>query len=389
MNISVVGQGKLGLALSLHLESLGLNVLGIEKDKDLIEDLKQRSVETFEPGVKSMLRNSKRYEVISDLDLQSIDLRSDFDLILICINTSDLMSDHRGSFDRSHLTKLFFSLVKNFNQYYESNGKDYDYFHVPIILISTVPVGYCDWIIKKLPCLKLIYHPLFIAQGSILSDLRDPDLVLIGSSDPELPKSVFEFFSTIYHEDIPRKIMSYKEAELTKLIINSYLCAKITFANIIGNLCETMGVSSSKVLSAVGTDKRIGHKCLKHGLPIGGACLPTDLNCLIRNAGSAGSGGESAAQLLGSVKRSDRDHLDHLVDQYLKMNLDVYMFTDVGYKPGVPLLDNSPKLKIVGELLKYGKKVVIEDSEYVIEQIRKMELSDSDNLIVKVKILYN
>src|SRR5204863_8964925 len=121
------------------------------------------------------------------------------------------------------------------------------------------------------------YNPEFIALGNVINGLLEPDLVLIGESDPESGAALEELYKR-YNRNAPRIArMSIASAELTKISVNSYITMKISFTNQLRLIAERFPKADIKrILDAIETDTRIGKKYQRAGLSFGGPCCPGD-----------------------------------------------------------------------------------------------------------------
>src|SRR5207244_1967991 len=121
------------------------------------------------------------------------------------------------------------------------------------------------------------YNPEFIALGNVINGLREPDLVLIGESDPKSGATLEALYKK-YNRSSPNIArMSIISAELTKIAVNSFITMKISFTNQLRMIAEQFPKADINViLDAIGTDTRIGKKYLRAGLSFGGPCFPRD-----------------------------------------------------------------------------------------------------------------
>ena len=126
----------------------------------------------------------------------------------------------------------------------------------------------------------ITYNPHFIAQGTTIKNLENPDFILIGS-DSKKGKKLVSFYKKIYKNKVKISLLRTKEAEIVKISINSYITTKITFSNFISEVCEnTKNVDASLVLNAIGRDHRIGNSYLGVGTKYSGPCFPRDNKAL-------------------------------------------------------------------------------------------------------------
>src|SRR5207237_4321722 len=133
------------------------------------------------------------------------------------------------------------------------------------------------------------YNPEFIALGNVVKGLLEPDMVLIGESDPESGAALEQLYRK-YNRNSPRIArMSIVSAELTKISVNSYITMKISFTNQLRMIAEQFPKANiHTILEAIGSDSRIGQKYLRAGLSFGGPCFPRDNRLLAYTARQAG-----------------------------------------------------------------------------------------------------
>ena len=159
------------------------------------------------------------------------------------------------------------------------------------------------------------------------------------------------------------------EAEIVKISINGYITTKLSYANMISDLCDTIGANKSHVLAAIGSDSRIGHKYFKPGYSFGGPCFPRDTRalklCLDKE--------RITSDLLAATTTYNQEHIRFQAQQLLAHNLDQYVFEDVCYKEGskIPIIEESAKLKIAHILATHGKHVIVRDEIQLVREVMK------------------
>jgi UDPglucose 6-dehydrogenase len=117
----------------------------------------------------------------------------------------------------------------------------------------------------------LCYSPEFIALGTVIRDLLNPDMLLIGESDRRAGDVLESLYQRICDNAPPVARMSFVEAEITKLAVNSFITMKITFANLLARISEcSAGANVDVITRALGLDGRIGAKYLTGALSYGG-----------------------------------------------------------------------------------------------------------------------
>ena len=148
-----------------------------------------------------------------------------------------------------------------------------------ITVTSTVNPGDCDKMINKHlknKNISLVYSPEFIALGSVLQDMLNPEIVLLGGNDDQALDRVFSIYTRLYNSYPEYHRLSFLEAEVAKISVNSFVTTKISFANMIGSYVEKKTqdrTSAQRVLNAIGGDTRIGRKYFKYGTSFGGPCF--------------------------------------------------------------------------------------------------------------------
>ncbi|TYB79038.1 nucleotide sugar dehydrogenase [Bizionia myxarmorum] len=138
---------------------------------------------------------------------------------------------------------------------------------------------------------QILSNPEFLAEGTAVQDLLNPDRVLIGGEESEEGKEAMEALVAIYESWIPReRILTTNvwSSELSKLVANAFLAQRVSSINAISELCEVTGANVGEVSRAIGMDSRIGPKFLKASVGFGGSCFQKDILNLVYIAKSYG-----------------------------------------------------------------------------------------------------
>jgi UDPglucose 6-dehydrogenase len=344
MKIGVIGAGRLGICFALLCEAAGYDVLVSDIREDYVQGLNERKIVTNEPEVENLLRVAKNFRATTN-NKEVID---ECDLIYTLVATPSLPD---GSYDVSSV----WDVVECFD-----GVKKKKYF---VVGCTTNP-GDCDEFSKKLPTnIDVFYNPEFIAQGSIVNDLRTADMVLLGTNPFRDNDNVISEIRKLYEKiQTTRAIvcsMSTTAAEITKIAINCFLTTKISYANMLGDVLHHSGCGDevSAVLSAVGTDSRIGRKYLGYGFGYGGPCLPRDNRSFAAFAKKVG-----LEYNLGTVTDEiNNQHATFICDYYEKINTDkkAFYFEYITYKKGTDILTESQQYRLCTDLLDRGCSVYI------------------------------
>lgn len=354
MKIGVIGAGRLGICFALLCEAAGYEVLVSDIREDYVNDLNERKIKTHEPEVENLLKVAKNFRATTS-NKQVID---ECDLIYTLVATPSLED---GSYDVSDVWRVV-------DDFQDITVKKY------FVIGCTTNPGDCDLFKKQLPSnVKVFYNPEFIAQGSIINDLRTADMVLLGVDPFANNDKVISDIRKLYEKiQTTRAIvcsMSTTAAEITKIAINCFLTTKISYANMLGDVLHHAGCGDevSSVLSTVGTDSRIGRKYLGYGFGYGGPCLPRDNRSFAAFAKKVG-----LQYNLGTVTDEiNNQHAKFVCDYYEKINSNKkpFYFDSITYKKGTDILTESQQYRLCLDLLDRGYIVYIHNDKKVIEQI--------------------
>jgi UDPglucose 6-dehydrogenase len=131
---------------------------------------------------------------------------------------------------------------------------------------------------------QVLSNPEFLAEGTAITDMENPDRILIGGEQTEEGLAAIESLVEVYANWIPREkilITNTWSSELSKLVANAFLAQRISSINSISALCEKTGANIDEVARAIGYDSRIGPKFLKSSVGFGGSCFQKDILNLV------------------------------------------------------------------------------------------------------------
>ena len=350
MKIGLIGAGRLGLAFALLCEQAGYEVIASDVRKTYISDLKKGVLGTTEPGVHDLLWAAKNIEFTVD----NKKVINECDIIFTLVATPSLET---GDYDVSAVERVVKEIAES--------GKEGKAF---VVGCTTNP-GDCERFQDELDSWDVFYNPEFIAQGSIIRDLRNADMVLIGGDEGKYRDELVNLYHKI-NEDSRISFMSTTAAELVKLAVNCYLTTKISYANMVGEVMTMAGMEDeiSSVLNAIGADSRIGTKFLKYGYGFGGPCLPRDNRAFAAYAKTLG-----IKYNLGETTDNFNDaHAKFLYEYVVSRNYKnlPYYFDYVSYKKGTDIIEESQQYRLCIDLLENGYEVYINDVTSVIINIK-------------------
>ena len=363
MNITVIGAGYVGLITAAGLAETGHPVICVDDDLGKIEVLNSGGMPFYEPGLEDLVkrnRQAKRLEFISRIE----DAVAKCQVIFICVGTPPL---ENGEADLSSVELVARRISECARGY-----------HL-VIEKSTVPVQTGRRLQKhfgiygnnsQFHC-DVASNPEFLREGSGVEDFFHPDRIVVGVDSKKAAALLEEIYQPVLeqsftcpvHENcggrtrVPLVVTDINSAELIKHASNSFLAMKISFINMIADLCEAVGADVGKVAEAVGMDKRIGSSFLRPGVGFGGSCFPKDLQAFVRVGQSAGCD----FTLLCEVERINQRRIDLFVNK-IKNELWVVRGKRIGvwglaFKPRTDDVRSSPALAVIRRLLAEGALV--------------------------------
>lgn len=351
MKISVIGLGKLGLPLAATIASKGFFVYGVDINKKVVDDLNKGKTNLKETKLQNLIKRFKNKIQASDNGLREAVLNSDISFII-----TPTPSKANGQFSLKHVTKV----VKEIAKALKIKGE----YHL-VILVSTVMPGSTDKIKKILEngsgkiCGKdfgLCYNPEFIALGSVIYNLLNPDLILIGESDQKSGDILQKFYKKYCNNKPKIARMNFVNAELAKISVNTYVTTKISYANMLSEICEKLpGGNVDVVTQALGMDSRITPKFFKGGPSFGGPCFPRDNMAFIALTKKLKSNYSIALSTHKTNIRQTQRVID-LIINLVKNKSSRIGILGLSYKPDTDVIEESQGLLIAKELIKQGLK---------------------------------
>mgnify|MGYP002837128956 CR=1 FL=1 len=272
--------------------------------------------------------------------------------------------------------------------------------HTIVVEKSTVPVRTAELIKtiltnsenleKKNKSYSIISSPEFLAEGTAISDLENPDRVLIGGDDLEACK----ILSGIYERWIPKHKILFTNlwsSELSKLTANAFLAQRVSSINSISALCEVTGAEIREVSNVVGSDTRIGNKFLSVSPGFGGSCFQKDILNLVYLCNFYGL--NEVAQYWEQVlllnnwqrKRISKIIVNNFFGTITSKKIVLLGFA---FKPDTNDTRESPSIFVAKDLLENGAKIIIHDPKVTQIKINEVLSIESDNHLVLEKNIF-
>jgi len=336
------------------LASKGNQVVGIDVNPEAVRLLNEGHAPVEEPGLQDLVSGSQdRLSATTELGAAG-----EADVSILLVPTP---SDERGAFSNEHVLAAVDEVGRGLR------GRDG---YQILVVASTVMPGSCDAEIRTAlegasgrrvgETLGLCYSPEFIALGSVIRDMLEPDMVLIGESDSRAGDVLERLYAGICENEPPFRRMSLVNAELTKIAVNTYVTMKISYANTLADMCERLpGADVEVVTDALGLDTRIGAKYLRGAISYGGPCFPRDnkaFGVFARDLGAE----PFLSEATDAVNLAQTDRLAGVVQSRLKVGNAVGIL-GLAYKPDTGVIDESPGVALARLLGSAGYEVRVYD----------------------------
>jgi UDPglucose 6-dehydrogenase len=372
--IAVIGVGHVGLPTALGIAELGRTVIGADQDAEKIRQLKGGESPFYEPGLQTLLSKhlaSGRFVVTSDV-ASAINEAS---ILFICVGTPQCED---GQADLSQIEVIARLIAQYLNGY------------KLIVEKSTVPAVTALWIKRTItrfamaqrrsggewqkqltvstenesqpgvPEFDVASNPEFLQEGKAVENFFHPDRIVLGVDSARAREMLTALYRPLKR---PVLVTDLTTAELIKHAANAFLSLKISYINMVADVCEAVGADVSMVSLGLGLDPRIGPDFLSAGIGFGGYCFPKDLRAFIHLAEKHAV----SASLLQEAERINQERVDKFLDKLRKA---LWIVKDktvgiwgVSFKPNTDDIREAPSLRIVEALLKEGALLRLYDPQ--------------------------
>ncbi len=346
MNITVIGGGYVGLVSGACFAHLGHKVLIVEKVKEKLELLKEGKSPIYEPGLDELLREGLDRELLNFTD--SLEEGTEFsEVLFICVGTPSLPD---GSPDLSQVDEVVRNVARHMDSYKVFVEKS----TVPVHTHERVKGIVRRYLKDKSLEFDVVSNPEFLREGAAVEDFINPDRIVVGVSSERAKGIMEEIYKPLVEKGAPLFITDPASAEIIKHAANSFLAMKISFINMVADLCEATGANVDSVADGIGFDKRIGREFLNAGIGWGGSCFPKDLKAFVRIAKDF----SVDFSLLEEVERINERRIDVLMkklkDALWTLRAKRIAVWGLSFKPNTDDIRDAPSLKVVQRLLKEG-----------------------------------
>lgn len=357
--ITVLGLGHIGLPTALGLAELGRRVISTDSDAAKVALIQKGEPNFYEPGLTDLLSKhlqSGRFQPTADVEAA---VRAG-SIIFICVGTPQKAS---GQADLGQVEAVARVVARILNGY------------KLIVEKSTVPAITAQWLKRTIvryslgkpplgageptagtpspaaPEFDIASNPEFLREGKALEDFFRPDRIVCGVESERAREILADLYSPLQR---PVMFTNISTAELIKHAANAFLSTKISFINMVSDLCEKVGADVTAVARGIGLDSRIGPQFLDAGIGYGGYCFPKDLRAFIHLAEEHGAD----FSMLQEVERINHRRVDIFLRK-IRQALWTLPGKTLGiwglaFKAGTDDIREAVSLKIIQALLDEG-----------------------------------
>ncbi len=380
-NILCIGAGYVGgpsmAVLADRSPDKKVTVVDVHAGK--IRAWKGANLPIFEPGLDKIVKRTRGKNLFFSTDIPGEIKKAD--MIFVCVNTPTKAFGHGAGYasDMQYVEKTARMILQHARS------------ETIVVEKSTVPVRTAQAIERILRSgategkqIEVLSNPEFLAEGTAVRDLEEPDRVLIGSRETRSGKKARRALADVYEQWVDRERIvetNTWSSELSKLTANAFLAQRISSINSISALCEKTGANIEEVSRAIGMDERIGQKFLRAGVGFGGSCFQKDILSLVYLCRSYGL--NEVADYWESVvgineyqkRRFVQNIIEHMFHTVTDKRIAVLGFA---FKPDTGDTREAPAVYICKRLLEEGARLSITDPKALENARTDLEGIDQD-----------
>ncbi|MBV8827832.1 MAG: UDP-glucose/GDP-mannose dehydrogenase family protein [Acidobacteriaceae bacterium] len=351
----MIGLGKLGAPMAAVFSAKGFDVIGLDLNDKYVAAINRGLAPVQEPRLQEFIDRG-RSRLRATHSFEEAVLNSDISFVIV-----PTPSDKERVFSN----KYVLAAVRSIGQALRAK----DGRHVVVVTSTVMPGSTGGDIQRELedssgrkvgPELGLAYNPEFIALGSVVRDMLRPDFILIGESDEATGAELESIYKRSCENDPVIRRMNFVNAELTKISVNTYVTTKISYANMLAEMCDRLpGADVDIVSAAVGSDSRVGSKYIKGAIGYGGPCFPRD-NKAFASLGRKLGVRCDLAEATDAINDHQIERLIGAVQAHAAPGATVAVL-GLSYKPDTQVVEESQGVSLAAKLSEEGYVVTVYD----------------------------
>jgi GDP-mannose 6-dehydrogenase len=310
MKIAVFGLGYVGMTAAACLTKQGHDVVGVDVSDEKVAIVNAGKSPITEPGLDDLVARATRKGLLSATKDAGQHL-DDCTMAIVCVGTP---SAPDGSHNMSFIVEVSHQIAESISPNRATP--------LTVVFRSTMRPGTIEELVlpifenelrDRIDLVELVYNPEFLRESVAIQDFFNPPKIVIGTKNGEKCVALDELNARI---EAPVFYTTYRAAEITKFIDNTFHAVKIAFANEVGRVCDKLGISAATVHKIFTSDTKlnISSYYLRPGGAFGGSCLPKDVRALQYIASDVGA----HTHLVDSLLRSNDSHKNFLFENCLK-----------------------------------------------------------------------
>jgi nucleotide sugar dehydrogenase len=353
MKIAVAGTGYVGLSLatllSQHNEVVALDILEekINMINNRISPIRDEYIEKY--------FKEKNLNLKATLDYKEAFRNANF----VIVSTPTNYDEKTKFFDTSSVEDVIKKVIN-------MNDKN-----ITIVIKSTVPVGFIEYIRKTYNISNIFFSPEFLREGKALYDNLYPSRIIIGENSEKAKIFANLLKTASLEKNVPILFMNSTEAEAVKLFANTYLALRVSYFNELDTYAELKGLNTKNIIEGVCLDSRIGNHYNNPSFGYGGYCLPKDTKQLKESYDGV------PEKLITAIVDSNNTRKEHIISQIIAKNPKTVGIFRLTMKSNSDNFRNSAIQDVIKKIKEQDIKIII------------YELSINENYFLENKVVNN
>lgn len=335
MKIAVAGTGYVGLSLatllSQHNEVVALDILEekINMINNRISPIRDEYIEKY--------FKEKNLNLKATLDYKEAFRNADF----VIVSTPTNYDEKTKFFDTSSVEDVIKKVIN-------MNDKN-----ITIVIKSTVPVGFIEYIRKTYNISNIFFSPEFLREGKALYDNLYPSRIIIGENSEKAKIFANLLKTASLEKNVPILFMNSTEAEAVKLFSNTYLALRVSYFNELDTYAELKGLNTKNIIEGVCLDSRIGNHYNNPSFGYGGYCLPKDTKQLKESYDGV------PEKLITAIVDSNNTRKEHIISQIITKNPKTVGIFRLTMKSNSDNFRNSAIQDVIKKIKEQDIKIII------------------------------